>query len=288
MYTSSTIPLSTLVRPYPFMGGLSEVNPIGQSHFQELLITVVKRLSHGFDLTVAYQQNYQYDRDYFANSFNTSMSWEPSNTSTPYRLTAEGIYELPFGHDKMWAQSGWKSAIFGGFRLNGTFELDPGQLIEWSNLFYVGDISAHNIMLKHPLYTTDVPSGLFTVKWLNPGNVAATVNSDGSCTYTGNGFVTNSSCQPNGYNLKVFPNRVNGVRQQTVNTVQANIQRAFRIREGVSFEMRFDVYDLFNRQVLGAPNTSVTNAQFGLVTGSAGSNGAGNTRWLDIQGHIRF
>jgi hypothetical protein len=287
-FTNSTIALSNLVRPYPFMGGLSLVNPVGESHFHELLVTVTKRMSHGLDLTVAYQRNYQYDRDYYANPFDTALSWEPSNTSLPNHITAEGMYELPFGHNKMWATSGWKSAMFGGLRLNGTFEYDPGQLIEWGNMFYIGDVKASNIMLKHPIYNTNIQSGVFNVQWLNPGNVTATVNPDGSCTYTGSGFVTNPSCQPNGYNLRAFPTRVNGVRQQSINTTQASIQRNFRIREGVGFEARFDVFDLFNRQILGGPNTSVTNSQFGFVTGAAGSNGAGNSRWINIQGRLKF
>jgi hypothetical protein len=287
-FTNSTVAISNLIRPYPFMGGLSEVNPIGQSHFQELLVTVTKRMSHGFDLTAAYQQNYQYDRDYFANSFDTQMSWEPSNSSYPYHLSAEGVYELPFGRGKMWAHSALASAIFGGYHLSGTYELDPGPLIEWGNMFFIGTPNSSNIMLKHPVYNQNIATGVFNVQWLNPGNVTATVNSDGSCTYTGTGFVTNPSCQPNGYNLRAFPTRVNGVRTQTIDTVQANIQRSFKIREGVSFDARLDVYDLLNHQILGVPNTSVTNSQFGLVTASTGANGAGNARWVDIEGHIRF
>jgi Carboxypeptidase regulatory-like domain len=287
-FTNPTTAISNLVRPYPFMGGLSEDNPIGQSHFQELQVLATQRMSHGFNLMAVFEKNYQYDRDYFANPFDTQMSWEPSNSSYPWRLTAEGVYELPFGRGKMWANSGWKSAAFGGFHLNGTYEFNPGPLLEFGNMFYVGNINASNILLKHPIYNQNIVSGVFNVQWLDPGNVVAAVNTDGSCTYSGTGFVTNASCQPNGYNLRAFPTRVNGVRQQTIDTVQANVQRAFRIREGVSFEARFDVYDLFNHQILGVPNLSPTNSQFGLITSSAGANGAGNARWLDIQGHIRF
>ena len=116
------------------------MNPIGQSHFQELQVTAVKRLSQGVLFTVAFQKNYQYDRDYFANAFDTAMSWEPSNTSLPSRLTVEGLYELPFGHGKMWAHSGLMSTVFGGFSVSGTYELNPGQLIEFpANFFYIRD-----------------------------------------------------------------------------------------------------------------------------------------------------
>ena len=283
-FTNSTTAISNLVRPYPFMGGLSEVNPIGQSHLQELLVTVTKRMSHGLDFTVAYQKNDQHDRDYFAHPFDTAMSWEPSNTSFPYRLTAEAVYELPLGRGKMWANSGLASAIFGGFSVNGTYELDPGTLLEWGNLFYVGDVKASDIMLKHPAYYTNVASGTAYVQWLSPADEAtATVNSDGSCTYSGTGFVTNSSCQPNGYNLRAFPTRVNGVRQQSINDVMATIQRALKIREGVALELRLDAANAFNHQMLGTPNETVTSSQFGQITSTQD-----NARFLDIQGHIRF
>jgi hypothetical protein len=282
-FTNATTAISNLVRPYPFMGGLSLVAPIGESHFHELLVTVTKRMSHGFNMNVAFQKNYQNDRDYFQNAYDTSMSWEPTNSSYPWRATVEGIYEMPFGHGKMWANSGWKSAIFGGFRLNGTWEFSPGPLIEFGNMFYVGNITASNILLPKPAYNTNVAGGVYNVQWLNPGNVTATVNSDGSCTYSGTGFVTNPSCQPNGYNVRSFPSRVNGVRQMGVNIVMANVERSFKISEGVHFSMRFDANNLFNRQTLASPNTSVTSAQFGQITGTLA-----NARWVDIQGHIRF
>jgi hypothetical protein len=282
-FTNSTVPLSNLVRPYAFMGGLSQVSAIGESHFHELLVTVTKRMSHGFVMNVGFQKNLQYDRDYFNNAYDTSMSWEPTNSSYPWRLTVEGIYEMPFGRGKMWANSGWKSAIFGGFRLNGTWEFSPGPLIEFGNMFYVGDIKASNILMPHPVYNTNVAAGVYNVQWLNPGTATATVNSDGSCTYSGTGFVTNPSCQPNGYNLRSFPTRVDGVRQMGVNIVMANVERSFKIREGINFQMRVDANNLFNHQTLAGPNTTVTSSQFGQVTGTLE-----NGRWIDVQGHIRF
>ena len=287
-FTNSTMSLGTLVRPYPFMSGLSQENPIGQSHVQVVYATVTKRMSHGLDLTFSYTKNHQYDRDYYANAYDTTESWEPSNSTYPYRITTEGVYELPFGRGKMWANSHLASAIFGGFRLNGTYEMSPGSLIGFGNLFYIGTPNANNIILKHPIYNQNIATGAFNVQWLNPGNVTANVNSDGSCTYTGNGFVTNPSCQPNGYNTRVFPTRINGVRQQSLANIDASMQRNFKIREGVDFQTGFYVFDLFNHQILAAPQTSVTNSQFGLVTGTAGTNGAGNTRWINIQGHISF
>jgi len=283
-FTAAKMPISTLIRPYAFMGGLSEVVPIGQSHFHELMVTVAKRMSHGFDLNLGFQKNYQYDRDFFNNPYDKAMSWEPTNSSYPWRLTVEGIYEMPFGKGKMWANSGWKSTIFGGFRVNGTWEFSPGPLIEFGNMFYVGDIKASNILMPKPVYNTNVAGGVYNVQWLNPGSLTATVNpADGTCSYSGTGFVTNASCLPNGYNVRSFPTRLNGVRQMGVNIAMANVERTFKIREGVNLQMRFDANNLFNHQTLAGPNTTVTSTQFGQVSGTLE-----NARWIDIQGHIRF
>jgi hypothetical protein len=57
---------------------------------------------------------------------------------------------------------------------------------------------------------------------------STTTNNDGSTTttstYSGTGFVTNPACQPTANNLRVFPTRVNGVRQMGMNGAAA--QRA--------------------------------------------------------------
>lgn len=281
-YTAATTPISSLVRAYPFMGGATQVAPLGDSRFDELQITVVKRMSHGLDLNVAYQQNYQSDRDFFNNPFDRTMSWEPSNSSYPWRLSVESVYQLPFGHGKMWANSGWKSAAFGGFQLGGTWEFSPGPLIEFGNMFFIGDIKKSNILMKKPTYNTDLVHGNNYVQWLNPGNVTAT-SVNGVCSYTGTGFVTNGSCQPNSYNLRAFPTRVNGVREMGVNIAMANIERSFKIHEGVNLQMRFDGSNVFNHQTLNAPTTTVTNAQFGQVATTLD-----HARSIDIQAHVSF
>jgi hypothetical protein len=237
----------------------------------------------------ALQINDQHDRDYFANPFDPSPSWEPSNYSTPERLSLEAVYDLPFGRGRKWAESGWESALFGGFQVSMSYEAQQGALVNFGNLFYVGNTD--QIKIKHPIYVDgQATGGSNYVKWLNPGNVVATptVAPDGSvtCTYTGTGFVTNSQCQPTGFNLRAFPSRVNGVRQMGWNDANLNVQREFRLAETVKLQTRIEAYNVFNHQVINGPNTSPTDPNFGRVNGDGwpGSNG----RWIMIQGAIRF
>ncbi len=287
-FTQQQIPISNLVRAYPQMNGLSLNRSLGETHFQEALISLTRRYSRGLTLMASIQFNDQHDRDYFANGFDPSPSWEPSNNSEPVRFTMEGVYDLPFGSGRAWATGGWKSAVFGGFQLSGSYEAQPGQLVNFGNAFFVGNANSNSIKIKKPTYHNEQASGGSNyVQWLNPGTATATPSSDGStCSYSGNGFVTNPACQPTGYNLRVFPTRVNGVRQMGMNGVDANVQRTFRLVERMSLETTFNAYNLFNHQVLGGVNTNPTDPNFGRVFGDGWPNSSG--RWLSIQGRLRF
>lgn len=290
LFTSTTDTVGGLIRGYSQMGGLTLQQSIGETKFEQVQINLHRRLNHGLVVTASLQFNDHHDRDYFYNPFDPSPSWEPSNNSEPYRFTAEGVYDLPLGHGRSWFTSGWKSAIFGGFRINASYEKQPGTLIGFSNLFYIGNTS--NIKLNHKIYN----DGLFTgghnyIQWFNVGNVVASpeTNSSGTviaCTYTGTGFVTNSSCQPNGYNLRVFPTRVNGIRSQGPNDVNVNVQRNFHLTERFGLETRIAAFNVFNEQFAGGPTTSPTSSNFGQVTGDGYQDGS--PRWLAIQGRLRF
>lgn len=290
-FTQRLINLSNLVTPYPQMSGITEYQDLGKSHFQELLFNLTHRYSHGLTFMATFQVNDQHDRDYFANAFDALPSWEPTIYSQPTRFTAEGVWNLPFGRGKSWARSGWESAAFGGYQLSASYEAQPGMLSTFGNLFYVGKINGSTIKLKHPVYHNEQASGGSNyVQWLNLGNVTAnaTTGPDGStsCTYSGTGFVTNPACQPTAYNLRVFPTRVNGVREMGMNGMNANISRNFHLVERLNLETTMQVYNLFNHQVLGGVNTTPTSGQFGEVTSDGWPNSSG--RWLAVQGRLRF
>jgi hypothetical protein len=290
-FTQPRISVSSLVHGYP-QGGLSLYKSIAESKFQEIQVNVTKRYTRGLTFMGAFQINQQHDRDWFRNGFDPSPSWEVSNNSVPFRFTAEGIYELPFGRGKAWANSGWQSAVFGGFQLNATYEVSPGAMIQFGSEWYIGDIKASNIQLKHPVMHNDqvLPGGHNYIQWLNVGDIVTTYDSaSGTCSYSGTkGFVTNASCQPN-YNLNEFKPFISGVRAKGPDQVQLSVQRTFTLKDRMRFETRFEGYNIFNRQVFSAfPDTGPTDSTFGQVTGDGAANGSGNARWLDVSGKLRF
>lgn len=291
-FTQQSVSVGSLVRPYQQMNGLTINEALGESHFQEILVNFTRRFSKGLTLMATFQLNDQHDRSYWQNGFDALPSWQPSNNSAPTRFTAEGVWALPFGKGSAFANHGWQSAVFGGYQISATYEAQPGQLIGFGNLFYVGDIKASSIKIKHPVYVNGQASGGSNyVQWLDPGTATATATIDPTtnvttCTYSGNGFVTNSACQPTGYNLRVFPTYVNGVRQMGMNGANATMSRNFHIWERMNLETSLLVYNLFNHQVLGGVDTNPTDPNFGRVFGDGWPNSSG--RWLSVQGRLRF
>lgn len=289
-YTATTTTVGNLIRPYPQMAGLMEHEPLGLSNFQEVLFALTHRWSHGVSLMASFEINDQHDADYFANAYDPKPSWEASNSSTPTRLTIEEVWALPFGRGNEWARSGWKSAAFGGFQIASSYEAQPGMLVSFNNLFYEGNPTGSQIKIKQPIYNFGLASGGSNyVQWLNPGTATASATSANgvtTCTYSGNGFVTNPTCQPNGYNERVFPTHINGVRAMGMNNMNGNISRTFHIAERLNLQTSFLVYNVFNHQGLSGPNATPTSSNFGRVTGD-GFPQAG-ARWVSIQGRLRF
>jgi hypothetical protein len=63
------------------------------------------------------------------------------------------------------------------------------------------------------------------------------------------------------------------------------LSKKFRISEGVSFGLRAEFYNAWNTTMFGNPNTTVTNASFGRVTGTLAGGGPRN---IQLAGRLSF
>jgi hypothetical protein len=238
-FTNKTATYASLLRAYPQMSSVSEQTPNGQSTFHEVSVSWTRRMHDGLEYAINYQRDFAYDRDYYANSFDPAPSWEDSNNSRPSRFTVISVYELPFGRGKKWATSGWKSAVFSGFNLNGSYVLTNGPLLSFGNLIYNGSLSA----IKK--------NGADYGQWFNTAN-----------------FDTTPADQLGAYNLRVFPTHIDGVRQVGENNLNLNLQKTIAIRERFKLQARYECFDVFNHGIVTTVNTTPTSATFGQVTGN--------------------
>jgi hypothetical protein len=215
----------------------------------------MRRFSKGFNINFGYTWTRSKVADYYKDEFDPLPSWELSNDTRPHRIMATGIYQLPFGKGRTWAQSGPLNYLLGGFQIAVTYEYQPGPLIDWGNLFYYGNLS--DIALDHPSID----------QWFNINN-----------------FERTSSKMPAAYHRRVFPTRIEEVRADNLDQWNANIQRDFKLREGLSLQLRMDALNVLNATQFAGPNVSPASTDFGKVSSQTNS----TKRFLQLQARIRF
>lgn len=267
-YTSPTIRKNQLLRATPQMTGLTfSDSPTGEVKTHSFEVSLQRRFSRGFNLNVYYTGMRQRDRDIYLNEFDPTPSWRLSNSSRPHRVAATGIYELPFGQGRRFVKSGWLERVVGGWQMAGTYEYQPGALLNWGNLFYYGDPGEIGLETQ----TLD--------QWFNTSGVACA-----AAPGTGSGFERCTTRGPAAYHKRIFPTRIEGLRQGDTNSWSANVIKDIRMREGLTFQLRMDVINLFNRSEWDPPNLDPFSTNFGKVTSVTSA----QKRFIQIQGRIRF
>jgi len=183
--------------------------------------------------------------------------WWNDNASRPYRLSGAAVYELPFGRGKTWLNNGGiLAAVIGGWQMAGTFERQPGSLINFGNLFFYGDIK--DIKKERPEIALNADGTLDASRsWFNVAN-----------------FERDPARTPTGFQTRAFPFQVEGLRGPGLMYVNLNVTRKFNIGERSALQARFDVQNVLNYAAFGNPNTDPTNTNFGKVTTAVAAAGA--------------
>ena len=72
---------------------------------------------------------------------------------------------------------------------------------------------------------------------------------------------------PGTYQVRVFPNRIAGLRRDKTFQTNANVQKEIGLRPDgrMKFILRFDMLNVFNRYQFDSPNTDPMNTNFGIV-----------------------
>jgi hypothetical protein len=256
LFTSPTIGKAQLLAPYPQMTGLNNTTAsIGKARTDALIVSFQRRFAKGLNLNASYTRMNDRDATNFLNPFETTPTWLQSNNGRPHRLTGSAVWRLPFGKGHALARTGVANALLGGFQIAVTYEWQPGPLLQFPNLFYTGDLS--NI--------TSIPSTLSA--WFNTA-----------------GFVTTPSLTPDTYHVRAFPVQIDGLRSDSTNQWNANLQREFRLREHIRLELRMEALNLCNHPQFSGPIVNPTASNFGAVVSTT----AAVNRFLQMQGRIRF
>jgi hypothetical protein len=252
------------------MTGLSQRDSsLGSARTNGIEATFSRRFIRGFTLNAAYTGTAGRIADWFPNSFDRRPAWREFTLSRPHRLTATGLYQFPFGRRKAFFKSGIMSRVLGGMQLGATFEAQAGQLIDWGNRYYYGDLS--KIVKDDP--TLD--------EWFNTKGTACNETPGRDTGWERCG----SSRGPANYQTRVFPSRIGGLRRDHTLQTNANVQKEVPLKvERAKLILRFDMLNVFNRYQFDNPNTDPNNTNFGRVQQQT----AAINRFLQFQGRIQF
>src|SRR6185436_12104453 len=134
------------LRPYPrFTTVTLYRNNIGHSTYHSFQSRVEKRFGRGLAFSVAYTFSRLIDdagavfdsavltgpvaNFNAADSFNKRLEKDVSTGNVPHIISSGFVYELPFGHGRRQALSGWRDVIAGGWQIGGIARAQAGSPI---------------------------------------------------------------------------------------------------------------------------------------------------------------
>ncbi len=256
--STRTIQRGELLTPYPQYPGVSFAGTSwGNSNFHSLQATFKKRFSQGGTIVAAYTWSKliadggdnAWDSSGFRNFNCRACERSISPYHYPHRLVMTSTYELPFGKGKQFGAQ-WNrfvNAALGQWQVNGVLTLSSGsplQMLTTGNTsFSFGggqrpDSTGQDARLDNP--TLD--------RWFDTGAFKLPAQ------YT---FGNMGRMHPN-------------LRSDFVEMLDMSVFKRFNIvGERVALELRGESFNALNHPVFGSPNTTVGNAQFGRVTGTA-------------------
>jgi len=144
-------------------------------------------------------------------------------------------------------------AFFGGWQIQGVYEWQSGEPLQFGNVYYSGDPNQLVSRLgkkdeQGRRYGVDIPafdiSGFYIGGVLTAANVPAFANN----------FTSGSS-----NTLRSFPFTTGKLRNQRFLKFDLGISKNFRIREGMKFQIRAEAINLMNSPYFSAPTLDPTS-----------------------------
>ncbi|MGD0938156.1 MAG: carboxypeptidase-like regulatory domain-containing protein [Terracidiphilus sp.] len=239
------------------------------SRFNAGTLRVNKQLSSGIALGANYQYSHSIDDAGSVGGTSTvvAQNWqdlvaEEGNSSFDVRHKVSGtyLYELPFGKDKFWVNSGVGSHILEGFSVSGSFTFATGTPLTPSYQAAVEDVARGTAGTLRPdrVPGTSLTSGAGTQKeWFNTSAFVKPAGSFGTAS-------RNSIAGPG--------------------TIQNNmsLSKTMQLGDTRSMEFRATASNVFNTVQYSGVDTNVSSPTFGQVTS------AGSMRAFQFTGRFRF
>jgi hypothetical protein len=286
------LPMTILLKQYPFYGALSSLQNNtafdGTSIYHALNVGFQKRYSHGLNITAAYTAgklitNAEYGElatmlvdpiafaraggiggragvtgwsggfgGAFQNQDNKKVDRAVGADDVSQMFNLAATYQLPFGTGRAFLnRKGMVNQLVGGWLLTGNFNAETGvplpvtcpnnQINNTNRCNLIGDPHFHGNRSRQQEIA----------QWINPAAFSPAFGTDQS--------VWGSNYDPNADYAWAFGTmgpRLSNMRSPGFWTTSASLAKRFSFSERKYFEFRWEVFNAFNHQSLGFPNTS--------------------------------
>jgi len=243
----ATISRVALMYAYPQMGVSLNSIPLGRNQFHGANFKVTKRFTHGLSFLAAYSigKNLRQIRSLNSQDFGGLTNWQNTtlvkesdqNIDTPQKFVLAGIYELPFGKGRPYANNvpGIVNQIIGGWQWNYNVTYQKGWVVDYPN---APQTTAGSAKLDNPTYTKVFD----TSKWAGAK-------------------VPNTT-----YFYRTFPYLFSDVRRPGYKNWDTSLSKYFPIHESLKLQFRFEMVNMFNHPWFNdTQSTDVNNALFGQL-----------------------
>ncbi len=226
---------------YPEFSDISVQQPVGYAWYHSMQAKLERRLNNGFsyEMSATWSKNMQAID--FLNGADSVPYRSISDLDRTWRVTASGIWELPFGRGRHFGSKlPWLvEGIAGGWQLNCLMQFQSGGPLGFGNAIFNGDLA--DIPLSSDVHNVD--------RWFN----------------TNAGFERRGNAQL-ASNLRTFPLRFSGIRGPGQQRWDLSLIKNFYFQERWRFQIRAETFNAWNNVNLGSPNTSPASSAFGTIT----------------------
>jgi hypothetical protein len=276
--------LSVGLQAYPQYCGLVNNAPaMGSSTYHSLQITAKKNSTHGLTFIAAYTLSktitdtdtaLYYPSDSVVQDFyNRKLEKSIASFDHPQSLKLTWIYSLPIGRGQRWLHSSGKAdRLFSGWQITAIQQYLSGDPLLISSSLGTSFTPGIRADIVPGIAQTVQPQGLNVKLAYDPVTGAVT---NGTALLNPAAFVDPPASPNSGYPLRVgtAPRYLPNVRGPGHESEDFGIIKNTRISERVNFQLRCDMFNVFNRTGRGDPDTALGDGlpsqggTFGLILG---------------------
>ncbi|MGP8247792.1 MAG: TonB-dependent receptor [Bryobacteraceae bacterium] len=242
-FSKSTIALSQLLTPFPQFTGVSQSSlALGRSHYNSLQLMANKRFAQGLTLSMAYTFSKYMQNVAYHNIDDAAPESVISGSDRPSDFVVSGMYELPFGRGKRFLQSANPvvDRVVGGWQLSWTGTYTSGQALSFGT----------------PASATALATGAERI---------GTSNDNPHTVLHWFDITQFAPLAP--FTLQHTSTALANLRGPGIGMWHVDLAKDIPITERVKFRLEAQAFNFLNTPFFGNPNTTVTSASFGQITG---------------------